>query len=258
MKLTKWLIGLGLICSLSLFSCSKNQKPQQETIVYPDGREVVAVFDETITPSTETRNSSFTGQGVSYTRQVDAVRVLSPFGVSSGEVISKQEPSKIGVSETPGINISPEGVGVTKGKVGEFTGGGSHFTWWDNLKVLFNDWFWTLIIIGIGIAVIFGLSFIPGTVGTVFKGIWNWIKGIITGGISAVTNWWKNRKLTTTIDQTVKGGDNFKNKIEKLTIDEQGYLKEVKPQDIIDMFNDEQQKAQDISSKELVKQFRIR
>lgn len=132
-------------------------KPQETAVVVLPTGEEIQVKQENITPATSesSKDSEFVGEGIHYSRKVEHARIASPFGISAGEALSKQEPAKIDAGTTPTINITPDGVKVGKGGDTNFVGGSGDWTWWDTVKQWFKNITTWLIILGIGGVVLF-------------------------------------------------------------------------------------------------------
>lgn len=93
--------------------------------------------------------TEYTGEGKIVYRKVDSIRILSPFSVSPGEVISAQKPMQVTEGPASGVNIAPDGVKTTANGGGTWSSGGFKRTWWDKIVSFFRKLKWMLIIGGV-------------------------------------------------------------------------------------------------------------
>jgi hypothetical protein len=101
------LIALVLTGSLCFIGCEKKaEQLPSNIVVLPSGEEITKSYEH-ITPA----ETKYQGEGVEYSREVKSVRIVSPFGISPGEVISRQVAAEINTGQTPSINIKPEAIG---------------------------------------------------------------------------------------------------------------------------------------------------
>jgi hypothetical protein len=225
-----------------------------EVVVLPGGEEIT-VNSQEITPSTSdiAKSTEYTGQGVSYARKVEAARFMSPFGVSPGETISKQQPASIGVSTTPGINITPDGVGVTEASSGAFKGGGGSWSWWDTVKQWFHNawtWIWILGLVGIGVFLILPAIFpaaapIVAALWTGVKKFFLWLIPIVGGLFTWITGKKETQVQADAMRQTAVALDHAFDQLVAMTSPITGV-------EAVDLVKTELGKAQDERTKELV------
>jgi len=196
--------------------------------------------------------TEYSGEGKKITREVDHFRIVTPFGVSPGETISKQTPMVVQQGETPGIAINPFGVGATEGGASKFTGGGGKWSWWDTLKVRLHDWALgvggILLILAVGGA---ALWFLVPAAKPVISGILRAIAAVfpilgslIESGIGRI----REAAAVKPLVETVTGGQRFKDAIDARTD-----LAPEQKASIRDLFNASMQAEQDGSSQEKVK-----
>jgi hypothetical protein len=125
----------------------------------------------------------FSGQGIHYFNDTKALRFMSPFGVSAGEVITEaaKKPATIAAGDTPMISMGADGsFKVGKGEdvkvAGTVTGGGIL----DSIITRVKDW-GLIILVVIGAVIILPLIFpilspIFSLIWNVLTGIWTWVK----------------------------------------------------------------------------------
>ena len=125
----------------------------------------------------------FKGQGIHYFNEVKALRVMSPFGVSAGEVITEaaKKPATISAGDTPTISMHKDGsFKVGKGEETQVVGtetGGSIIS---SIVTRVKDW-GLIILVVIGLIVV--LPFFLPVLGPIFShlltvlgSLWTWIK----------------------------------------------------------------------------------
>jgi len=209
--ITNFLIALALAGSICFVGCEKNERKLPDSIVVLPSGEEITEFQEHITPAT----TKYKGEGVEYSRNVKSVRIMSPFGVSPGEVISRQEAAKINTGPSPAINIKPEGIDASEGGKTDFKGGEGYWSFLDTIWQRIKSLLWFGVI---GLLLLFVLPIFFPVLGPMFSGI---IKGIgrffawlipFFGGLVE----WLGAKLTKkSAKQIVDGGTTFKNKVKE-------------------------------------------
>jgi hypothetical protein len=140
---------------------------------------------------------------------------------------------------TPGINITPAGVGTIEGGESTFTGGGGKWSWLDTLWTRLKDWFW---IGGIGIAVLLGLYFLVSAAKPIIGGIFRAIASIFPIIGSLVENAVAKVRLAKPLAEVVDGGETFKALVDK----EPTFTPEVKAK-VLELFAEAHNAAQDKS-----------
>lgn len=227
----KHLIPLVLIASL--FGCS-DDKPQQAD-QQPKGFVIV-------TPA----STEFQGEGKVVTRQVDSVRIASPFGLSPGEVIARQQPMQVQEGTAPGVNISPTGVSSTESSGGGlFSSGG--FKWsitdsiWSMVRRAASFGFFLIVL---PLVVLFLIPATRPIASAIFRGLGSLvpIAGSLIERIRAGLAYKKP------LEQTVAGGQAFKSAVDS----DAGIPAEVKEK-IKSLFNTSMATKQDTGSQQAVK-----
>lgn len=196
---------MKIFVSLLLLLCLAGCDSQAETVTLPTGETIEITVDQLIPAET-----TYTGEGVSYTRTVDHYRVMSPFGVSPGETISRQTPASIQTGPQPGVTINPAGVATTEGGGSKSVLGGGKWGIVDTAWARIKTWLWIAGIAAVALVVIPVVfpaaapvvSAIVGIIGRVIA----WIIPVIGG----VVEWIKARLLKRQTAEIVDGGESFK------------------------------------------------
>jgi len=155
--------------------------------------------------------TTYRGEQRDVKRTVEVARIFSPFGVSAGEAISKQEPMKIVEGPTPAINVTPKGMGSEKGGGTDIKTGGYEWTLFDTIWIWIKKIFWFGVIgVGILVAIMF---LVPGA-GPIVGGILRGIASIFPF-IGSMVEWLVGKfKFKKPLVQTVNGGQKFKQAID--------------------------------------------
>ncbi|MCG3180030.1 MAG: hypothetical protein BIFFINMI_02384 [Phycisphaerae bacterium] len=186
-------IGIVVAFAAAVLTGCKKDNPSQAVagvvaVEMPNG-ESVEVEESQITPSLTT----YEGEGIAYSRQVDHLRIMSPLGVSPGETISRQQPAQIQTGPAPAVSISPSGVNAeATDQATSFKGGagqwGAVSSLWQRIK---DFTFGTFGFVAVGLLVLF--LFFPAAVPVVFGWlkvalvwIWDRLKTVFTLGYSAI------------------------------------------------------------------------
>jgi len=224
--ITSFLIILALSGSLCFMGCEKSAAELPDTVIVLPSGEEVTVSRETITPA----ETTYEGEGVKYSREVRAVRIVSPFGISPGEVISRQVAAEINTGPAPAINITPEGINASKGGATDFTGGEGYWSFLDTIWQRIKSLLW---IGGIGLILLLVLPIFFPALGPIFSGIisaigrfFTWIIPVFGG----MFEWIAGRFTKKSAKQIVDGGETFKKKIredDRLTEDVKEYVLEL-------------------------------
>jgi len=167
-------------------------------------------------------------------REVKIARIISPFGVSAGEVIAKQEPMKLSTNKDGGIDA---------------TTGGFRWTLFDSIWMWIKNMFW-FGILGGAILLILYFAFpaakpIIGMIGRAISSVIPVI-GSITERIAAGLKW--KRPL----EQVIVGGQNYKQAINASTD-----LTPDQKKIVIELFRTEMMKEQDKESQTTVKTIKL-
>ena len=220
-------------------------------VVWPDGK-ARSVRSEHITP----KSTEYTGEGITYERWVYGNRNVSPFGVSPGELMARQNPASIATGTTPTININPDGVNVGASTEGKFIGGSARYSWLDGLITGAKDLgFGAILFIGVGLILLLILPVIFPMLAPIFQKIWDGITWFFTTilipWIGAIANWVKVHLLTKAATQIVAGGDAFQAAIAADT-----QLPQNVKDYVLDLYNKSHLMAHDESTNKLVKKLR--
>jgi hypothetical protein len=203
------LMSSALATSLCFVGCEKNENELPQTVVVlPSGEEITESYEH-ITPA----ETKYKGEGVEYTRDVKSVRIVSPFGVSPGEVISRQVAAEINTGPAPAINIKPEGIDASKGGNTEFKGGEGYWSFLDTIWQRIKSLLW---IAGIGMILLFVLPIFFPVLGPIFSGIISAIGKFFAWLIpffGGLVEWLAGRLTKKSAKQIVDGGTTFKNKV---------------------------------------------
>jgi hypothetical protein len=127
----------------------------------------------------------FKGQGIHYFNEVKALRVMSPFGVSAGEVITEaaKKPATISAGDTPTISMHKDGsFKVGKGEETQVVGTETGGTITGSIITRLKDW-GLIALIGAGVLLVLPLIFpvlgpIFSLIWSVVTGIWTWVKSL--------------------------------------------------------------------------------
>jgi hypothetical protein len=229
------IIGITLLAMSALMIASgcdpsKVKDPAQETqmtAIDQNGQTVRIIMQ---TPSREEHY----GTSTHIKRTVKIARIVSPFGVSAGEVIAKQEPMKLSTNKDGGIDA---------------TTGGFRWTLFDSIWMWIKNLFWFGILGG---AILLILYFVfPAAkpiIGMIGRAIGSIIPifGSIIERISAGLKWKKP------LEQVVVGGQSFKTAINAhsdLTPDQKKIVTE--------LFRTEMMKEQDKDAQTTIKTIKL-
>jgi len=174
------------------------------------------------------------GSSTHVKRKVSMVRIMSPFGVSAGEVIAKQEPMKLSTNKEGGIDAST---------------GGFRWTLFDSIWMWIKNIFWFGILGGAILLILFfvfpAARPIIGMIGRAIGSIIP-IFGSIIERISAGLKWKKP------LEQTISGGQSFKTAIANSTD-----LTPDQKKTVTEIFKTEMMKEQDKDAQKTVKTIKI-
>jgi len=199
--MNKRTISTIAFCAVLLGGCEKQAPPP------PPNPEIAHV--KVVAPA----STEYVGEGKIVYRKVDSIRILSPFGVSPGEVISAQKPTQVTEGPTPGINISPVGVASTSNGGGTWSSGGFKRTLWDRIVSFFNNLKWFLIIgavAGIGLYLWPVSRPIMVAIGRIFGAI----IPVVGSAIEWLIGRFKTKTATAHFTETVDGVQNAKDAVE--------------------------------------------
>jgi hypothetical protein len=192
MKIIYPLIGVILLLvgfiGVSNYKISSHSA-EGAVVVLPSGEEI-SIKDEEIVPSTV--HTDYVGQSKSYHKKIEMNRTFSLAGDGAVTGMMHEQPSTIGVSTAPGINIGESGITTGPTTEGAVKGGGFSWTWWDSVKEwLHNASLWVWIAIGGAIVVFLVLpALVPaaapivGSLATGIKNIFLWMIPIVGGAWS--------------------------------------------------------------------------
>jgi hypothetical protein len=234
------------------------QAPAAPAVTLPPGFVVAApvaapthenqIYTRVQTPA----RTEYTGEGKLITRDVVAARVMTPFGVSPGETISKQTPMTVQQGVTPGISINPYGVGASAAGPSTFTGGGGKWSWWDTLKTRLHDWGLGFLGIGavVGIGCLLLWLFVPGArgaisaVGRAILSVFPFVGSLVENAIGKA----KEAAVVKPLVEVIDGGQAFKDFVAR----EPTFAADVKAK-IVELFTAAHVTAQDTSTQATVK-----
>jgi len=164
-------------------------------------------------------------------REVKIARIVSPFGVSAGEVIAKQEPMKLSTNKDGGIDA---------------TTGGFRWTLFDSIWMWIKNMFWFGILGGAILLILYfvfpAAKPIIGMIGRAISSVIP-VVGSITERITAGLKWKKPAV------EIIKSGQKFKEDIDKNVGD---FTPEQKIK-IKKIFNEAHEKGQDKDTQKFVK-----
>jgi len=189
--------------------------------------------------------TTYTGEKRLVTRKVEVARIFSPFGTSAGEVVARQLPMKITEGETPGINITPEGIITTKGGGTETSTGGFKWSVFDSIWSTIKGFLW---IGGLGVGVLVLLYFLLPGAAPVISGIFRFIASLFPFVGSIVERFVAKFKFEIPLKQVVTGGQSVKEEIDK-----REDLTDVQKISLKELFNTAMQKKQDEKTQAVVK-----
>ena len=194
-----------------------------------------------VQPSTTDQSTEYKGEGKIVTRKVDVIRIASPFGVSPGEAISRQQPMSIQEGHAPGVNISPGGVATTGNGGGVTSTGGFKWSWLDSIWAAIKRLAWFGVI---GLVLLLVLFAVPITrpIATAVVRFFGWLVPLLGGAVESI----RARLFKKQRDQVIAGGERFKaDMLSKLTPEEFAKLKAA--------FRAAQEAAQDAGTQEVAK-----
>ena len=167
-------------------------------------------------------------------REVKIARIISPFGVSAGEVIAKQEPMKLTTNKEGGIDA---------------TTGGFRWTLFDSIWMWIKNLFWFGILGGAILLILYfvfpAAKPIIGMIGRAIGSVIPFVGSIIER-ISAGIKWKKP------LVETVKSGQSFKQAIKNSTD-----LTPDQKKTVTDIFRAEMMKGQDKDSQTTIKTIKL-
>ena len=223
---------LLVVSAYFIIGCEKDLPPAQQE------QQLVSTIDENgqtikimmVTPSREEHY----GTSTQIERKVNMWRIMSPFGVSAGEVIAKQEPMKLATNEEGGIDA---------------TTGGFRWTIFDTIWLWIKNLFWFGIFGG---AIMLILYFVFPAAKPIIGGIFRAIGSIVPIFGSIIERITAGFKWKRPLAQTVVAGQNYKaavNNSTDLTPDQ----KKV----VIDMFRTEMMKEHDKETQKTIKTIKL-
>ena len=165
---------------------------------------------EIVTPS----ESFYKGTGKKISRTTDIVRIASPFGIGAGETLARQEPLKLEEKGLPSVETTPEGgVSASDGESSKMSSGGFRWSFLDTLWMWIKKFLWFGILGGAILLVVYFL--VPGAQ-PIIGGIFRVIASIFPFIGSLVEKITATKTLQKPLEETVAGGQNFKDAIDKL------------------------------------------
>jgi len=225
------IVGLALLVMSACFiagGCDPNADPKTT------GPQTIEAIDQNgqtvrIVMQTPSREEHY-GSSTHIKREVKIARIVSPFGVSAGEVIAKQEPMKLSTSKEGCIDA---------------TTGGFRWTLFDSIWMWIKNLFWFGILGGAILLILYFvfpaakpiIGMIGRAIGSVIP-----IVGSVTERISAGLKWKKPAV------ELVRAGQTFKEDIDKEDFTDEQKVK------IKKMFNEAHQKVQDGATQKFVKE----
>jgi len=178
---------------------SQDETTRTERWIYP--KTVEERMNEIIVPS---RTETSTG-GRKVWRKVKAVRIMSPFGVSPGETISRQQPMKVTEGVVASANVSEGKVEIGEGGGGTVSTGGFKWGIWDSIWSFIKRVAWWGIF---GVVIVLILMAIPQTkwIGQGIMRFFAWLVPMVGGVLEAI----RASIFKKTAAQVVEGGEKFK------------------------------------------------
>ncbi len=164
-----------------------------------------------ISPNPITTTSEYVGQGKLIYRKVDSFRILSPFGISPGEVLSKQQPIQVDSETQPALNISGNEINTSEGKTGSFTGGSGNWSIMDSVKQFIKK---TILFISFPIIALVVMLFIPMTA-PIAAALLRVIASIIPVFGSIIERTVSYIKVEKPFKEVVAGNEKFKDSIKE-------------------------------------------
>lgn len=221
--------GIALAAALPACNDGKPQDSEQSVLI-------------ATAPEVE-RETAYTGEGKIVKREVKVDRVWSPFGISPGEAISRQQPMSIQEGPSPGINISPTGIETTGNGGGITSTGGFKWSFLDNLWGSIKRLAWIGLFAGGGLL---ALYLIPATkpIAAAIGKFFSWLIPLFGGMIEAIKGKFAKQQFT----QVVDGGEEF-----KAALAASGLLTDEQKAAVKAMFTANQKAAQDKSTQTAVK-----
>jgi len=186
--------------------------------------------------------TQYTGEGKRVVRKVDVIRFFSPFGVSPGEVISRQQPMSVQEGKSPGVNVSPLGAASTaSGGGGAYESGGFKWSWLDCIWAAIKRAAWLGLISLVGLVVLLA---VPATrpAGILILRVIGWILPVVGGVIETI----RGKIFRRQRDQIIEGGEAFK-QAAKEALPPKVFLR------VKELFQSRQQASQDRGTQRVVK-----
>jgi len=223
---------LGLSVAFINFGCDPIKSPTEQnrqlaTVIDENGQTVQILM---ITPSREEHY----GTSTEIEREVSIARIMSPFGVSAGEVIAKQEPMKLTTNKEGGIDA---------------TTGGFRWTIFDSIWLWIKNLFWFGILGG---AIMLILYFVFPAAKPIIGGIFRAVGSIVPIFGSIIERITAGLKWKAPLEQTVKSAQNYKQAINDSTD-----LTPDQKKAVINLFRTEMMKGQDEDSQKTVKTIKL-
>jgi len=199
--------------------------------------------------SSSSSRSTITGEGKKITYEFRHVRVLSPFGVSPGESVSKISPPSIGESQRPGVINTPEGGSLTESTQGKWVGSGGRWTIFDTIIQRIKDWMW---LGGIGAVALVVIYFLLPAARPIIGAIFRLIASVVPFIGSIVERIVASFKFQKPLHETMTGGQRFKQMVDEdpnFTDEEKARIKQ--------MFNMAMQLTQDKDTQLYIKTYKM-
>ena len=157
-----------------------------------------------VTPS----KTTFKGEGEKTEIKVQAWRIMTPFGLSPGDVISKVKEYEEKGGQSPGVNIGDDGVSTTGADRASAKSSGMSWTLWDSIVAFLRKIMWFGIFGG---GALLALYFIPATkpiASMILRGLAAIVPiiGSVVERVVAMFKWQKPLEQTVAGVQVVKEG----------------------------------------------------
>lgn len=200
---------------------------------------------EIVTPS----ESSYKGTGKKISRTTDIVRIASPFGIGAGETLARQEPLKLDEKGLPSVETTPEGVSASDGESSKMSSGGFRWSFLDTLWMWIKKFLWFGILGGAILLVIYFL--VPGAQ-PIIGGIFRVIASIFPFIGSLVEKITATKTLQQPLEETVAGGQNFKDSVDKLN-----ELTPSQKEKIRNLFNEKMMEKQNRETQKVIDKIKL-
>lgn len=223
----------ALFCGLVLLAgCSwatvKERSEQTPSSAQSQAVRQFAATQPTTAPAvvgTEQTPARHTSAGRVIEREVTAVRVASPFGVSPAEMLAAQKPMQVQDAPSPAVSVGPDGVAQGEQRAGAtWSSGGFQRTLWDRISGFFGTIKWFLILGGAGLLALWAFPMTRPIASAILR-FFAWLIPAVGGAIEAAVQ--RSRRLRDVagmrdeaitsrrhFTETVKGGEEFKRAIE--------------------------------------------